>query len=106
MNTTTITLSTGDQYVVGFDFSVLCEFEELFGTALELDSITSASGQLKVVYAALKAFDNDVKTFREFRHIDRNDFELLSTAVASSMTSFYSHSPGQQTSSSADAGNP
>ena len=104
MKTTQVTLTDGQQYDLGFDFAVICDYEELFGEEFTTRLLTKQTTQLRVIYAAVHAFNEGVPEWRQFRHLSVEDVVTLSNAIAPHLNSFY-HIPAD-TPAGEDDGNP
>lgn len=80
----------GHAYEIQFDFSVVCEVEELLNAPLNLSDYSRQSVQLAVMYACLKSFNAVPWTFSEFKHtIKPSEYAAAAKAVTDAMLEFY-----------------
>lgn len=63
----------GKTYKVGFDFAVICNYEEETGKAFDLTELTSVSKLIRLIYHILQAFNMDAPELDELQHMLTND---------------------------------
>lgn len=80
----------GREYVIGFDFGVMCKYAEIFGRELDINSFGKVSTQMDVLYAAISEFNDNVPDFKEFRRIAKNEFMKASILLSSCIVDFTS----------------
>lgn len=81
----------GKELKVGFDLYVVIQYEEAFGRKFDLTETSMFSGQLRIVYAVLIAFNDDFSmTFAEFCHAATpQDIASASAAIVPYVQRFF-----------------
>lgn len=80
----------GKELKVGFDLYVVIQYEDAFGRKFDLSETSMLSGQLRIVYAVLIAFNDLSMTFEEFCHTATpQDIASASSAIVPYVQRFF-----------------
>lgn len=81
----------GEKLTLGYDFSVECEYYDIFGEDVKISSKPKRAELMRIVWASVKAFNPDVKGgFKDFAaSVKVKEFTELAGIVLAMLNQFY-----------------
>ena len=95
-------------YEIGFDFSVLCQFEIENGKPMDLTEVASSTNtRFQFIHAVLAAFNDEVPTLNDLQHsVTFQDFANFDAAISPLMSDFYLMPKQEEAPAEDDGSNP